>query len=190
MRSIAALVLSALALVQGQAAGPTERQSTSPAARTSQARPKPRDGAADRFHVGESVRVGHARRIGHGAAVMYENGALDLLKEMAAKRVLVEIALTSNDMILGIKAGRHPLRTYLQYGVPVALVTDDAGVARSSMTLEYRKGVEEQDLDYPTLKVMAHNSIAFGFADAATKQRLQSDLDAAFRAFESKRRTP
>jgi adenosine deaminase len=142
-----------------------------------------------RFHVAESVRVGHARRIGHGAAVMYENDALGLLTEMAAKRVLVEIALSSNDMILGVRGTRHPLRTYLQFGVPVTLVTDDAGVARSSLTLEYRRAVEEQGVDYPILKTMARNSIDFSFADAATKTRLRTELDAAFRRFESKRRS-
>jgi adenosine deaminase len=143
-----------------------------------------------RFHVGESVRIGHARRVGHATAVMYEDGALDLLREMAAKRVLVEIALSSSDLILGVTGARHPLRTYLQYGVPVALVTDDAGVSRTSLTQEYRRAVEEQSLDYPTLKRLARNSIAFSFADAASKTRLESDLDAAFRSFESRRRPP
>src|SRR6185369_13031926 len=96
-----------------------------------------------RFHIRESVRTGHARRIGHGGGVMYEDDPLTLLREMAAKRVLVEVALSSNDWILGIKGKRHPLAIYLKYGVPVALVTDDAGVARSTMTQEFQKAVEE-----------------------------------------------
>ncbi len=143
-----------------------------------------------RFHIAQSVRTGHARRIGHGVDIMYEDNALDLLREMAANHVLVEVALTSNDVILGVRGSRHPLRTYLKFGVPVALVTDDAGVSRSSLTLEYRKAVEEHDLDYPTLKWIARNSIAFGFADGSTRARLQADLDRAFRAFEAARRTP
>jgi hypothetical protein len=137
-----------------------------------------------RFHMRDSVRLGHASRLGHGAGVMYEDNPLALLRELAAKKVLVEIALTSNDLILGVKGSRHPLRTYLKYGVPVALVTDDAGVSRSTMTLEYRKAVEEQGVDYRTLKRMARNSIEFCFADAATKKRLAADLEAAFQAFE------
>ena len=137
-----------------------------------------------RFHIRESVRTGHARRIGHGGGVMYEDDPIGLLREMAAKRVLVEIALSSNDLILGIKGKRHPLAAYLKYGVPVALVTDDAGVARSSMTLEFRKAVEEQAVDYRTLKRMVQNSIDFAFADQATKARLESELTAAFGAFE------
>jgi len=141
-----------------------------------------------RFHVGESVRIGHAARIGHGTAVMYENDALGLLKEMAAKRILVEIALSSSDLILGVAGARHPLRTYLKFGVPVALVTDDAGVARSSLTLEYLKAVEEHGLDYPALKTMARDSIDFSFADAGTKAQLRADLLAAFHAFEATNR--
>src|SRR5262249_5562824 len=99
-----------------------------------------------RSHVAESVRTGHAMRIGHGVDVMGEDGALALLREMAAKRVLVEVALTSTDLILGVRGARHPLRTYLKFGVPVALVTDDAGVSRSTLTLEFQKAVEEQGL--------------------------------------------
>jgi adenosine deaminase len=128
--------------------------------------------------------MGHARRIGHGGGVMYEDDPLGLLREMASKRVLVEIALSSNDLILGITGKRHPLAMYLKYGVPVALVTDDAGVARSTMTLEFRKAVEEQGLDYATLKRMVRNSLDYAFVDDATRSRLRADLELAFRAFE------
>jgi adenosine deaminase len=137
-----------------------------------------------RFHIRDSVRIGHANRIGHGVDVFSEDDPFGLLEEMAAKKVLVEIALSSNDQILGVKGKRHPLRMFLEHGVPVALVTDDMGVARSSHTQEFVKAVEEHDLDYPTLKRMVRNSIDYGFADAATKTRLKADLEAALTAFE------
>jgi adenosine deaminase len=137
-----------------------------------------------RFHIRESVQTAHALRIGHGVDITREDEALALLREMARKRVLVEIALTSNDVILGVKGKQHPLQTYLTFGVPVALVTDDAGVARSSLTLEFRKAVEEQDLDYRRLKRMVRNSIDYAFADGQAKARLRTDLESAFRAFE------
>jgi hypothetical protein len=140
-----------------------------------------------RFHIRDAVERGHARRIGHGGGIMYEDDALGLLREMASRRVLVEIALSSNDLILGIRGRRHPLAMYLKYGVPVALVTDDAGVARSSLTLEFRKAVEEQGVDYPALKTMVENSIEYAFAEEATKTRLKSELAASLRAFESRR---
>ena len=56
-----------------------------------------------RCHIRLAVEQGHAERIGHGVDVMYENRPYDLLKEMAAKHVMVEINLTSNDVILGVK---------------------------------------------------------------------------------------
>ena len=137
-----------------------------------------------RFHIRESIETGGARRIGHGVDVMRERDPFGLLREMASRKLLVEIALTSNDVILGVKGPRHPLQMYLKYGVPVALVTDDAGVSRSTLTLEYLKAVEEQGLDYRTLKRLARNSIEYCFADAATKTELLTTLDAAFLVFE------
>jgi adenosine deaminase len=141
-----------------------------------------------RSHIRKSIEQGHARRIGHGVDVLHEDGALALLKSMAAKNVLVEVALTSNDVILGVRGAQHPLATYLKYGVPVALVTDDPGVARSSLTLEYRKAVLEQGLNYLTLKRLARNSIDFAFVEDGTKAELRAKLDADLQAFERVRR--
>ena len=49
------------------------------------------------FHVRQAVELGHAQRIGHGVHIMYETDPYSLLREMAQKRVAVEINLTSND---------------------------------------------------------------------------------------------
>ena len=119
-------------------------------------------------HIRESVERGHAERIGHGASVMSENDPIGLLKEMARRNVLVEINLTSNDVILGISGEEHPLRTYLKYGVPMALSTDDEGVSRSDMTHEYLRGVEDQHLSYAELKRMARQSLEHSFLPGAS----------------------
>lgn len=139
-----------------------------------------------RFHVREAVEVAGARRIGHGVAVMFEDRPHELLAEMARRRVLVEINLTSNDVILGVRGADHPLHAYLAAGVPVALSTDDEGVARSEMTREYLKAVREQRLDYPTLRRMARAGLEHAFADDATRARLLAEHDAAVRAFEAR----
>ena len=87
---------------------------------------------------------------------------------MAKKRVLVEICLTSNDVILGVSGDRHPLRIYMKYGVPVALATDDEGVSRSDMTHEYLRAVETYDLSYAELKRMARASLEHSFLEGAS----------------------
>jgi adenosine deaminase len=115
------------------------------------------------FHIRDSLETGHAERIGHGVDVMHETDPIGLLKEMARRDVLVEICLTSNDLILGVRGNRHPLPIYLKYGVPVALATDDEGVSRSDMTYEYLRAVEGYDLTYAQLKDMARASLEHSF---------------------------
>jgi adenosine deaminase len=115
------------------------------------------------FHIRESVMVARAERIGHGVDIMHETDPFELLKEMARLNVMVEICLSSNDLILGISGSRHPLATYLEYGVPVALATDDEGVSRSELSREFLKAAEEQGLGYLQLKTMARNSLQYSF---------------------------
>ena len=62
-------------------------------------------------HIRLAVEQAHAERIGHGVDLMYEDHPFDLLKEMAAKHILVEINLTSNEVILGVNGKDHPLPT-------------------------------------------------------------------------------
>jgi adenosine deaminase len=117
-----------------------------------------------RFHIRESMERGHAERIGHGVDVMNEDRPLDLLREMARRKTLVEICLTSNDVILGVKGDAHPFPIYLRYNVPVALATDDEGVSRSDMTHEYLRAVQTYEfLGYKDLKRMARLSLEHSF---------------------------
>ena len=138
-----------------------------------------------RFHVRESVEVGHAERIGHGVAVMYERDPLELLRDMARRKILVEICLTSGDVILGVRGRDHPLSAYIAHGVPVALATDDQGVSRSDITQEYMRAVLDQGLGYVRLKRMARAGLEHAFADDVTMARLLKEHDAATAAFEA-----
>lgn len=114
-------------------------------------------------HIHLAVEVAHAERIGHGVDVMYENQPHELLKEMAAKDVMVEVNLTSNDVILGISGKDHPFLIYRQLHVPVALSTDDEGVSRIDLTHEYVRAVQEFDLSYADLKRMVRTSLEHSF---------------------------
>jgi adenosine deaminase len=115
------------------------------------------------YHIRDSVEQGHAERIGHGVSVMEEKDAVGLLKEMAERNVLVEISLTSNDLILGVSGEDHPLPVYMKFGVPVALSSDDEGVSRSDMTHEYLRAVEGYRLTYADLKRLARQSLEHSF---------------------------
>jgi adenosine deaminase len=103
---------------------------------------------------------------------------------MARKKVVVEICLSSNDQILGVKGDQHPLPEYLRAGVPVVIATDDEGVARSSLTGEYQRAVTGYNLSYPQLKQIVRNSLTYSFADRNTRAKMLKDLEERFRKFE------
>jgi adenosine deaminase len=121
-----------------------------------------------RFHIRQAVELGHAERIGHGVDVMYEDNAVGLLKEMARKHIMVEINLSSNEGILGVKGDEHPFPIYRAYHVPVALSTDDEGVSRIDLTYEYTRAALDYHLSYADLKEMARTGMEHAFLPGAS----------------------
>jgi adenosine deaminase len=116
-----------------------------------------------RFHIRQAVELGHAERIGHGVDLMYEDDAPALLKELAQKHVMVEINLSSNEGILGVKGADHPFPLYRAAHVPVALSTDDEGVSRIDITHEYVRAALDYHLTYQDLKQLARTGMEHDF---------------------------
>jgi hypothetical protein len=116
-----------------------------------------------RCRIRRTIEVGHARRIGHGVSVAWEDDLPGLLAEMRDRRIAVEICLTSNDGILGVKGADHPFNLYRSAGVPVTLNTDDEGVNRSNLTNEFVRAVEDYGLSYDEVKDLARNSLEYSF---------------------------
>jgi adenosine deaminase len=81
---------------------------------------------------------------------------------------MVEVCLTSNNVLLGVSGLAHPLRAYLEHGVAVTLSTDDEGVLRTDLTEQYVRAVLDQDLDYFLLKQLSRNALEYSFAPGAS----------------------
>lgn len=126
-----------------------------------------------RFHIRQAIDVAHAERIGHGVDVMQEDDAIALLRTMAERHVMVEINLTSNDVILGVAERSQPLPLYRAARVPVALSTDDEGVSRIDLTHEYVRAADELHLNYLDLKRMARTSLEHSFLPGESFWRTQ-----------------
>jgi adenosine deaminase len=137
-----------------------------------------------KFHIRMAVEEGHAERIGHGVDVMYEDRPWELMKEMADRHVMVEVNLTSNDVILNVKGNDHPFTLYRRAGVPVALSTDDEGVSRIDLTHEYVRAADTYPLSYRDLKLMVRTSIEHSFLpgdslwERVTPERLETPVAA------------
>lgn len=119
-------------------------------------------------HIRSAVEVAGARRIGHGVDIMWENDATSLLKEMTQRKIMVEINLTSNDVILNIKGKAHPFALYRRADVPVALSTDDEGVSRGDLTQEYLRAATTWPLNYQDMKQLSRNGLEYAFIPGAS----------------------
>lgn len=110
-----------------------------------------------------SIELGHARRIGHGVSVAWEDDVAGLLSRMRADGIAVEVCPSSNALILGVEGDRHPFMLYRKAGVPLTINTDDEGINRSNLTLEYVRAVRGWGLSYADVKELVRNSLEYSF---------------------------
>ncbi|MFY9780804.1 MAG: hypothetical protein WAJ85_09875 [Candidatus Baltobacteraceae bacterium] len=124
-----------------------------------------------RDHIRTAVTIAGAERVGHGVDITSEDDSAELLRRMARDHVLVEVALSSNDLILGVRGDAHPLPLYLAAHVPVALVTDDEGVSRIDLTNEFVRAEADYHLNYRAVKTIVRNSLEYSFAQGTSLWR-------------------
>ena len=113
--------------------------------------------------IRRSIELGHARRIGHGVSVAWENDLAGLLKTMRTQGIAVEVCPSSNATILGVEGDRHPFRLYGKAGVPLTINTDDEGISRSNLTMEYVRAVRAWSLSYREVKTLVRNGLEYSF---------------------------
>lgn len=140
------------------------------------------------WHINAAVYTGNARRIGHGVDMAYEKNCYDLLKHMHDDSIAIEINLFSNEFILKVKDDRHPFMLYKDFGVPIVISTDDAGVLRSNLIQQYVLLAERyKAVSYSDVKKYVYNSIDYSFIkEPEVKARLKKQLDSDFSLFEEK----
>ncbi len=138
------------------------------------------------WHINEAVRYAGATRIGHGVDMAWEKNSRSLLAYMRQQQVAVEINLSSNEFILGVKEDQHPISLYYKAGVPITISTDDAGILRTSITQQYVLLAKRYPfIPYKAIKEMVYNSIRYSFIEEDNvKSKLIQELDRRFAAFE------
>ncbi|WP_264563705.1 adenosine deaminase [Flavobacterium sp. N3904] len=139
------------------------------------------------WHINAAVYTAGANRIGHGVDIAYEEKSYDLMRYMAKNNIPIEINLSSNEFILKVKENRHPILLYKEFGVPIVISTDDAGILRTNMTEQYVLLAKRyKTISYPDIKQFVYNSINYSFIqDPVVKKQLVQDLDNRFKAFEA-----
>jgi adenosine deaminase/adenosine deaminase CECR1 len=138
-----------------------------------------------KFHIDQAVNLAGANRIGHGIDLAHEANVFAVLKKMREADIPVEINLTSNDFISGVRGASHPVTLYRKYGVPFVISTDDAGVTRHDLSHEYMLFASRYKPDYAEVKKLSYNSVRYAFLPDAQKLRLVRQLDQRFTRFEA-----
>jgi adenosine deaminase len=84
--------------------------------------------------IWEAVDVLGVQRIGHGCSAVQDK---PLLRRLARDQVLVECSQTSNYQTGAVGPSEpHPLFTFLEHGVPVAICTDNTTVSNTDQVRE------------------------------------------------------
>lgn len=138
------------------------------------------------YHIRQAVNTAKAHRIGHGVDLPFEQDSDELLKVMKKNEIPVEINLTSNEFILGVKDAEHPISLYRKAEVPLMLCTDDPGILRTSLTEQYTLAALRYGFSYDEMKEFAFNAISYSFLSEDDKQTLSTQLNELFTEFEEK----
>ncbi len=136
-------------------------------------------------HIDQAINVAGADRIGHGIDLAHESNASGIMKTMRERGIPVEINLTSNEFILGVKGEAHPVTLYRKYGVPFVLSSDDPGVSRNTLANEYVLFASRYKPSYAEIKKLSYDALRYAFLPDAQKKRLLDQLDERFARFET-----
>ena len=119
-----------------------------------------------------------ADRIGHGLNLQYNADA------MLNFTTPIEICMTSNKLLGHINEfSEHPLRLYIQAGIPLMLCTDNPGTTSNTLTDEFYIAVTEFDLSLEEVRELCRNSIRYAFCDESTKATLLQNYESNMQEF-------
>jgi len=121
-------------------------------------------------HVRVAIEELGAERIGHGIYIYRDDQVMALARE---RDVLFELCPTSNWLTSSVESiSAHPIRTLMDYGVPVSINSDDPSLFGIDLCHEYR--VLQRDLGFTRAEFDRCNDMAAAqsFVPHAVKQQV------------------
>jgi adenosine deaminase len=111
-----------------------------------------------------------AERIGHAVHAVEDPALMDYLAE---HQIGIESNLTSNVQTSTVPDyASHPLKTFLEHGIPATINTDDPGISAIDIAYEYEMAVTKVGLNMEQVRQAQHNALAVAFLTEEEKQAL------------------
>lgn len=118
--------------------------------------------------VWQALRELGADRIGHAVHALSDPKLMDYLAE---HQVGIESNLTSNVQTSTVPDyASHPLKTFLEHGIPATINTDDPGISAIDISYEYQMAVEQVGLSVEQVNKAQHNALEVSFFTDEIKQ--------------------
>ncbi|MGY0491438.1 adenosine deaminase [Streptomyces sp. WG-D5] len=116
-----------------------------------------------------------AERIGHGTSSADDP---KLLAHLAEHGIPLEVCPTSNIATRAVRTlDEHPLRKFVEAGVPVTISSDDPPMFSTDLNTEYAVAARLLDLDARGIADLAKASVQASFLDDAGKARIATEID-------------
>ncbi|KRF07962.1 adenosine deaminase [Nocardioides sp. Soil777] len=126
--------------------------------------------------VWDAVRLLGAERIGHGTSSAADPA---LLEHLAAEGIVLEVCPTSNIATRAVATmDEHPLRTFVEAGVPVTINSDDPPMFGTTLNGEYAVAADLLGLDEEGVADLARSAVRASFAPADVQARILGEIDA------------
>jgi aminodeoxyfutalosine deaminase len=126
--------------------------------------------------VWDAIRLLKAERIGHGTSSAQDP---ELLAYLAEHRIPLEVCPSSNIATRVVPTlAEHPLKTFVDAGVPVSINSDDPPMFGTTLNTEYEIAADLLSLDHQGVADLARSAIRHSFAPDDVKSRVLDEIDA------------
>ena len=120
--------------------------------------------------IWQAIRELKAERIGHAVTAVQDPALMDYLAE---HQIGIESNLTSNVQTSTVHDyASHPLKTFLEHGIPATINTDDPGISAIDINYEYNMAVEKVGLSKEQVKQAQENALRQCFLNEEEKEEL------------------
>ena len=125
--------------------------------------------------IWDALNVLKAERIGHGTSAAQDPA---LLAHLAEHQIPLEVCPSSNVATGAVaRLEEHPLKRFVDAGVPVTINSDDPPMFATTLTREYEIAVGLLELDAPGVADLARAAVDVSYAPDHLKTRLLGEID-------------